>query len=245
MKTESVVISLELNAEMWNLLSRGPIFEGLSPEAIGQISPCVTYSVRQYGPGENIYHKGDRVEHLGVVLDGSLVVCDQDAQGCRTTVADIGRNSMFGEAMLFSSAGTVPHDIYTDKGATVLYLVSDFFMRPCGKDCPNKAAHATVMTNLLRILSDRAVQLNRKISYLTAPDLKAKIAMYLYDLYRAMGTTTLRTPFNRDQLAEFLAVARPSLSREFVNLKKMGVIDFSRSNITIVDLDKLRELAGE
>ncbi|HHY52762.1 MAG TPA: winged helix-turn-helix domain-containing protein, partial [Clostridiales bacterium] len=38
--------------------------------------------------------------------------------------------------------------------------------------------------------------------------------------------------------------ARPSLSRELTNLRNMGIIDFHRSSVTILDVAALQKMAG-
>jgi len=155
-------------------------------------------------------------------------------------VANIEKNQLFGEAVMFSTSSRLPHRVIADQDAQVLYLSGDFFMNPCGKgDCEHKAAHQEIVKNMLRLLSDQAVLLNKKIAYLTAGDLKTKIAMYLCELYEVNGSTTFHMPLNRDRLAEFFAVARPSLSRELINLKNQGVIEFNRSNVKILDVQTL------
>ena len=70
-----------------------------------------------------------------------------------------------------------------------------------------------------------------------------KIAMYLCELYELGNVTTFNMPLNRDQLAEFFSVARPSLSRELINLRNQNVIDFYRSSVKILDLGTLYRIA--
>jgi Mn-dependent DtxR family transcriptional regulator len=48
---------------------------------------------------------------------------------------------------------------------------------------------------------------------------------------------------NRNQLADFLNVSRPSMSREMAKLKEEGVIDYKKNHIRIVDMDALTDMA--
>lgn len=223
-------------------LSESSVFEGLTPEQIEQILPCVGYMVRHYGSQECVCGKGEKVRHLGLVLDGELTICDEGG-GKRVEVGNIEKNGLFGEVAVLSSGSTLPHSVIASRDAQVLYLSGDFFLIPCGKACDKKQLHQEVLKNMLRLLSDRAVLLNKKIAYLTASDLKTKIAMYLCELYEVNRDTSFHMPLNRDRLADFFAVARPSLSRELIALKNQGVIDFYRSSVTILDLDALYGIA--
>ena len=234
---------IRVEKEITEQLCKNTIFEGLSPSQVEEILPCIVAAIRTYGSEECVIDKGDDVRDLGVVLDGALSLCEETSDGHRTTVANIEKNQLFGEAVVFATKSRLSHRVVADEKSQVLYLSGDFFLSPCGKDCSSRDAHQEIMKNMLRLLSDKAVLLNKKIAYLTAPDLKTKIAMYLCELYELSQSETFFMPLNRDRLAEFFAVARPSLSREFVNLKNMGIIDFFRSSVKILDVPALYELA--
>lgn len=233
-----------MDQKITDQLCKNTIFEGLTQEQIVDILPCIVAQIKTYVPQECIYDKGETVRDLGVVLDGMLSVCEESADGKRTTVANIEKNGLFGETDMFATGSSVPHRVIADKDTEVLYLSGDFFLSPCDKSCQRREAHQEIVKNMLRLLSDRTIALGKKIRYLTAPDLKVKIAMYLCELYEMNDSESFNMPLNRDRLAEFFAVARPSLSREFINLKNLGVIDFYRSNVKILDVDRLYELAG-
>lgn len=225
------------------LLSRNSIFEGLTPAQIDEILPCIVHRVGAYREQECVYERGDQVRDLGIVVRGKLMTCSEDADGNITSTQTIEPNGMFGEVVVFSTDGIVPHRVVAAEGTQVLFLSGDFFLNQCGKECANKDTHAEIVKNMLRLLSDKAILLGKKIAYLTAPDLKTKIAMYLCELYEVNRVTTFNMPLNRDRLADFFAVARPSLSRELINLKNQQVIDFYRSSVKILDLPALYEIA--
>ena len=235
---------MKIDREITAGLCKNTIFEGLTQEQIADILPCIVATIKTYGSEECVGDKGEPIHNLGVVLDGSLKVCDEGPGGKQGVVANIGKNELFGEAVVFATGAGLEHRVVADKDTQVLYLSGDFFLSPCGKNCTGREAHQGIVKNILRLLSDRALMLGKKILYLTAPDLKTKIAMYLCELYELSGSRSFHMPLNRDRLAEFFSVARPSLSRELVNLKNQGIIDFHRSNVTILDLDALYEIAG-
>lgn len=225
------------------LLAKNSIFEGLTEEQVNEILPCVAHEIKTYQDNDCVYRKGDVVRDLGIVVRGKLMAIGEDADGNVTSTQTIEPNGMFGELVVFSTDGSLPHRVVATDGTQVLFLSGDFFLQQCGKECGNKETHAEVVKNMLRLLSDKAILLNKKIAYLTAPDLKTKIAMYLCELYEVNRVTTFNMPLNRDRLAEFFSVARPSLSRELINLKNQEVIDFYRSSIKILDFPALRRIA--
>lgn len=225
------------------LLCQNRIFEGLTPEQVHEILPCLVHNEKTYHEQECVYEKGTKVRELGVVVTGELLVQGESGEGKSATVQSIEPNGMFGEVVVFSTDGVLGNRVVAVEGTHVLFLSGDFFLTQCGKNCGCKETHTEIVKNMMRLLSDKAIMLNKKISYLTAPDLKTKIAMYLCELYEIGGVTTFNMPLNRDRLAEFFAVARPSLSRELINLKNQKVIDFYRSSVKILDLGALYDIA--
>ena len=47
-------------------------------------------------------------------------------------------------------------------------------------------------------------------------------------------------PFNRESMADYLNVSRPSMSRELGRMRDEGIIDFYRQAFTIKNLQALR-----
>lgn len=226
-------------------LRHNTVFEGLTAQQIDEILPCILRSVKTYGPQECVCNRGDLLPGVGVVLQGRLLVCEKPQGNSPMGICPaIEVNQLFGEVDAFSSQSAMPNTVIAETDSTVLYLSRDFFLNLCPKECGNRKSHETVTKNLLCLLADRSIMLSKKIAYLTASDLKTKIAMYLLELYEVNCSGTFHMPLNRNRLAEFFDVARPSLSRELINLKTMGVIEFNRSQVHILDLDALRRITG-
>lgn len=231
---------MEVSLELPDRLHENTVFQGLTARQIADMLPCVALAVQRYGPRECVVEQGQTPRGLGMVLDGQLELWDGAGEGKPLDI--IGPGQLFGEAALASQGGET-QGVYCAGGAQVLYLSCAFFLSPCGRSCANKEAHQKVLGNMLRHLSDHTLSLRKKIAYLTADDLKTKIAMYLCELCQLNDSLTFHMPLNRDRLADYFAVARPSLSRELTNLKSMGLIDFHRSSVTIADLSALRAMA--
>ncbi|HHY04413.1 MAG TPA: winged helix-turn-helix domain-containing protein, partial [Thermoanaerobacterales bacterium] len=68
-------------------------------------------------------------------------------------------------------------------------------------------------------------------------------SMFLLDQYKKTGKTTFVLPMNRNDMADFLNVSRPSMSREMSRMKDEGIIDFHLSTIKIKDIQALRSAA--
>jgi CRP-like cAMP-binding protein len=109
----------------------------------------------------------------------------------------------------------------------------------CRNVCP---WHRMLIQNMLRIISEKALILNRKVEYLTIGSIREKISKFLLEQFKVTGKTTFTLPMNRKELADFLNVSRPSLSREMSRMRDEGIIDFHMATVKIIDLEKLKKL---
>lgn len=85
----------------------------------------------------------------------------------------------------------------------------------------------------------------KKISMVTPTSLKERIANWLLDCLEGSDgdDDTVYLKMGREELADFLGVARPSLSRALMRLKEEGLIDVEKNRITVLDRYALEKLA--
>lgn len=102
------------------------------------------------------------------------------------------------------------------------------------------AVQTKIVQNLLSILAHKAYFLNQKLLIFSSFTLRKKIAVYL--LQQAHGQPKITLTLNREAMAEYLAVPRPSLSRELMNMQKDKLLTISKDTVT-VNIDKLEDLA--
>jgi CRP-like cAMP-binding protein len=123
------------------------------------------------------------------------------------------------------------------QNSTVLFLSSDRIVGTCSTVCPR---HTMVIRNMLRIISARALFLNKKVEYLTIKSMRGKISTYFLEQYQKTGKMIFLLPMKRNELAEFLNVSRPSMSREMCRMRDEKIIDFNMASIKIINLEALK-----
>jgi len=67
-----------------------------------------------------------------------------------------------------------------------------------------------------------------------------KAATYLYEKYRETGKKDIELSLNRNDLANFLSVSKPSMSRELCRLRDEGIIDFHLNSFKILNPEALK-----
>lgn len=222
------------------VLSECELFKGISPDELNMVFECLKPKVSSYEKNEWVTIAGEKFTGLGVVLSGEVVVAKENAAGNRVIMAVNGPGEMFGEMAAFSGDGVWPVTVVARGACTVMFLPAGKIVGNCERSC---LSHRQLITNMLEIVSGKALMLHRKVEYLAIKSMRGKISAFLLEQYKRTGKATFTMPLKRNELADFLNVSRPSLSREMCRLRDEGVIDFHRESIKIKEVDTLRSMA--
>ena len=76
---------------------RSPLFLGIRPEDMEGMLGCIGYYVREYKRGEIIAFEAETINHVGVVLKGSVDMIKEDVWGNRTMLLRSYVEDVFGE----------------------------------------------------------------------------------------------------------------------------------------------------
>lgn len=212
------------------------LFRGIQREEISHMLGCVAPRTASFQKGALITEAGGDIREIGVVLSGAVDITKETPLGERIVLNKITAGGIFGEVIALSDSQSSPATIFAAEPCTVLYILPEKIMTPCRNVCP---WHSRLIANLVRIVADKALYLNRKIDYLVIKSMRGKISTYLYEWYRKQGNTSFSLPFNRNELADFLNVSRPSMSRELGRMRDEGILTFSGNQFQILNLSKL------
>ena len=217
------------------------LFKGLTSEKLQNLIVNINYSITDNCKNCDecrtciVAIEGDLCDSIGIVISGELEVQRHYASGKVVTLAKLNRGKTFGEAIAFSETNLYPATIVSTKGSIILYISKKDIIAMC-------SAYPKVLNNFMQLLSSKILLLNRKIKELSFETLRQKISNYLLYQYELQKTTALTLPMSRKSLAEHLGVQRPSLSRELVNMKDDGLIEFNKSLVQIKDLEGLEDI---
>ncbi len=82
-----------------------------------------------------------------------------------------------------------------------------------------------MLQNVIKIIAQKTLFLNNKVAYLTIKSMRKKLVKYLLEQYQEKQSLTFSLPMNREELADFSNVSRPSMSREFCKMWDAGIIE--------------------
>jgi CRP/FNR family transcriptional regulator, cyclic AMP receptor protein len=218
------------------------LFRGLSPAALGEIGPRLHR--RGYPAGSNVLTAEQPGEAVYIVLSGSVKVFVDEEDGSEVTFAFLGPGDSLGEMSLIDDAGRSASAVTLEE-SVLLWIDRATFQELL-------RCHPVLTYNLVRELSSRLRQANRRIQSLTSLNLAGRIARQLLtfaDRYGqaadAEGGVLIPLPLNQRELAELVGSTRESVNRVLVSWKRQGTISVdSRHRITVRQAAALARLCG-
>ena len=222
------VIEILLNSKLCRNMTEGQVEEVIE----NGTSKLVTYK-----KGDIIFFEGDMPEKLYVLVEGKVSVCKDSASGRRMLLTDIVHpGDLFGEIYVFMEKEE--YDIYAlaVEHTVILEISSQLFFSKREK---RASVDFVIMQNLLRLFAEKADALNEKVKVLGSGGIREKIVRYLCKNQKADGSVCLYS--TREEIADYLNVARPSLSREIGKMQEDGLIEIDGKVIRIKNQEKFDE----
>lgn len=218
---------------MIGVLKNTCFFKGIPEVEIDNILKSELYIVRDYKKNDVIANQGEKCNSLSVILEGKAVIQTIYENGKVLTLANFNVSDVFAEALLFSKDREYPATVMALEDCKVLSFPKNSVLGIMQKN--TKFAE-----NLLELLSQKIVILNRKINLIELDSIRRKICKILLDNYKRNDSYVYKIK-SKKELAEELGIPRPSLSRELIKMKEMGIIDFNLKEIKITDLEGLED----
>ncbi|MCQ2433165.1 MAG: Crp/Fnr family transcriptional regulator [Clostridia bacterium] len=213
------------------VLKQTILFSDVTDDEILSMIRCLGVKKKTY-PAENyVFTAGETIEELTVLVRGALLVQRDDYWGNRSIINRILPGELFGEAYAIPGNGPMFHDVLATEDSTVLFFDVNKVMTVCSGTCP---FHTRVIGNLLRALASKNRDLTRKIDHLAKRSTREKLIAYLSAESRKQNTPSFDIPFDRQQLADYLAVDRSAMSRELCRMKEEGMLRFRRSHFELL-----------
>lgn len=219
-----------------NVIKNSKLFIDISEEEILSLLNCLSPKIVTFEKNEFIVNVGDEIKHFGLILKGEAIIIKEKADGNRVVMSVAKKGDMFGEMFIFSSKKYWPVTVKSQSNCKILFFTNSDLITRCGRNC---SWHVNLLRNFITLISDKSLTLNKKVEYLSIKSIRGKLCSYLYEQYIQCNNSTFVLPLNRNELADFLNVSRPSLSREICKLRDEGVIDFHLSTFKIKNVDKL------
>lgn len=219
--------------QYYKLMRNSPLFSNISPDDYPALLGCVQAKTAQYHKDEFISLSGDAVNHIGMVLQGGVLVLKEDVFGNRAILNNLGPGAIFGESFLCGGNDALTVSVQAAETAEVLFLSFDKVMQSCSNAC---AFHSILLKNMVVMIAQKNVRLVEKLEVTTKHSLREKILAYLSQLAQQQQTATVQAPLGRVDLADFMGVDRSALTRELNRMRQQGLLEYERNTYRLLGL---------
>lgn len=213
-----------------HVLSHCVLFDGIQAEQAQAMLHCLGAEQRSFEKSARIFHAGDTVSELGLVLSGSILIQCDDFWGNTTVLDHIIPGQIFAETYACTGEPLMV-DAVAAEPAEVLFLHVGRLLQTCPQACGH---HGDLIRNLLLLSARKNLNLSRKIFHTASKSIRGRLLSYLSFQTARCGSRSFTIPFNRQQLADYLNVDRSALSNELSKMQKDGLIRVERSRFELL-----------
>ena len=214
-------------------LTKTALFQGTTPQEAEQMLSCLGAQRRAFEEGAYIYHAGETIRALGVVLSGSVSIENDDFWGNKSILDRVEAGEVFAETYACVPGEPLMVSVVAAEPSEILFLEVERVLHTCPDACQY---HTRRSETLLRSSAWTNLKLSRRIFHTSAKTIRGRLLSFLS--YRAARSRAewFTIPFNRQQLADYLGVDRSALSNELSKMQREGLLQ--------VEKNRFRLLAG-
>ena len=207
-----------------SIISRIPLFEGLSPEEQEELRAMMTQTTLRRG--ETLFNEGDSGDRLYILLSGKVKLGHASADGRENLLAVLGPGEIVGELTLFdpgprstTATAVAPTELLTlDHNQLMTFVES----------------HPQLAKDMLRALAQRLRRTNTALADLVFSD--------------GFGSPTddgVHVPHDltQEELAQLVGASRETVNKSLAEFVSRGWIRLEGRAVTLLDVDRLRRRA--
>ncbi len=217
----------------FNFLKSTPLFHGMTPQEIKTLLGCLHPVEKTFQRGGVIYHAGDQIHTIGIVLSGSVSIENDDVWGNKSILDQVGPGQVFAETYACTPGVPLMISVVAVEVSEILFLDIGHVLHVCSSACN---FHNQLIQNLLFIASQKNLHLSRRIFHTSSKSIRGRLLSYLSFQAAQQGALSFDIPFKRQQLADYLSVDRSALSNELSKMQRDGLIQVHRNHFTLIGI---------
>ena len=208
-----------------------PLFQGLSAEEWAALEQSGCLRTKSYPRHAVIFHAGEQVHALGVVLRGTVHIENLDLWGSKSILSSISAGQAFAETYAFCGEALMV-DAVAAEHCEILFLhtaaLTDARIEPALKD--------KLLRRLLAVSMRKNLSLSQRIFCTTPKTVRGRLLTYFSAQAARCGRMAFEVPFNRQQMADYLNLDRSALSKELCKMRDEGLLEFDKNRFVLKQL---------
>ena len=217
-----------------SIISATHLFRGLPEKQLKEIEQIAVD--RHFNKGEVIFLEGDDGNGFFLIAEGLIKIFKVSSEGKEQILHILGPGEPFGEVPVFSGQ-QFPASAETIIESHLLFFPRTAFVNLI-------SANPSLAMNMLAVLSMRLRQFTVQVENLSLKEVSGRLAAYLVYLADEEGKEDAVTlNISKGQLASLLGTIPETLSRVFIRMTELNLIEMDGRNIKLLDRSGLEELA--
>ena len=204
-------------------IKKNPLFANLTDKEIEAMFDCLSARIEKKSPRDIVSRPNEEISEICIILEGNLVEFTVRPGGERVVVSSKVDGDMFGLPYCYSASNKSETFITAATECYLLFINAESILKLCEKACE---CHRKMNENLVKTLCETVTELKCNNDFITIKGMRKKIAKFI----------------DRNGMAKYLNVSRPSMSREMINMREQGIFDFRKDLITLKDPEALRKI---
>ena len=213
-------------------LSNTLLFKNIDEPSILKLCECLSAKKFSYEKDSFIFHAGEPVQSVYLILSGSAHIIEEDFWGNRSIIETMRQGTFFGEAYVFAGIKKQLVTVITAEDSSILVMNPSRLYESCSKRCE---IHHTLIQNTTHILAKKIVLLTQKVGHVIQRTTRAKLLSYLSHCAQQANSNSFYIPYSRQQLADYLSVDRSALSHELSKIKTEGMVRYRKNHFELLE----------
>ncbi|EGW2153280.1 Crp/Fnr family transcriptional regulator [Enterococcus faecium] len=217
--------------DLYKLLQSSNLCNGLTSQQIELLIKKNAVKLISYKHNEILYWTDEIPEKLYMLVTGNIAMAKDTIDGKRILSKGIQTfGDLSGEVRLFSNQKLLWDYCIALENSSVIEIDSRIILN---RNTLDAEIQLTLLRNIIGNLIEKIDLLGQKVKMLSTPSVRERIALYFASVQTESGEITLE--LRREDMADYLGITRPSLSRELGKMKDDGIIDIVGHKIRILN----------
>lgn len=221
-----------LTDRLEKLLFQIPLFKDLALNIKNSLLDKLEYKVYDLNKGDVILKQNTECKHLYILLEGKLEVNIIDALGNDVFIEYIIAPRAFGTPHLFKQDTILPATFCTIENGIFFTATKDSVFKLISEN-------PDLLKNFLAVSGSCNKCTVLRLRALSHKTVRCRIIAYLFE-QRSEDNDIIEIEHNQVQLAGYLCVTRPALTKEINKMTKEGLIQMKGKTVHLLDVPRLQ-----
>lgn len=210
------------------------LFSGLSDHEIFMFIHHSKPDYMQLNKDSSIRIANKYSHMIGLVFSGGTYVYTVDYSGNKTLLKSIKTGESSGTLYAMFDYYNALIELTASEDCEILFIAPETLFISEEKLA---VIQQKILVNMLASQRQTFLEISEHLACLSKRSIKEKVLHFIKIYCEREHSYTVNIPFSREELANYLAVDRASLSRTLSELKKDGIIDFKKKYFTLFKSD--------